>query len=125
MTHIHSSYVTTIHTVSTTIPQALYYSNYYVSMTSIYSLRHYDLYYRNNYYVTKALHYYSNYYVSMIYIKSSYVATIYRTLLHSINTNLCILFLPITTIMQQAMTTACPLLEDPRRCAHQERLGGR
>ena len=62
----------------------------------------------------------------MTYIYSSYVVIIYRTLLHSpINTNLCIQPRPITTIMQQAMTTACPLLEDPRRCAHQERLGGR
>ena len=55
MTHIYSSYVTTIRTVSTTIPQALYYSHYYDSMTNIYSLlRQYDPYYRNNYYVTKA-----------------------------------------------------------------------
>ena len=93
MTHIYSSYVTMVHSVSTTITQALCYSNYYASM---------------------------------IYIYSSCVAIIYRTLLHSpINTNLCILFRPITTIMQQAMTTACPLLENPRRCAHQERLGGR
>ena len=36
MTHIYSSYVTMIPTVSTTITQALCYSNYYISMLSIY-----------------------------------------------------------------------------------------
>ena len=147
MTYTYSSYVNMIHILQ----QLLYLHALYLPL-----LCHYELYCRNNYYVTEAPYhsnshvsmthiyssyvtmiptvsttitqalYYSNYYASMIYIYSSYVAIIYRTLLHSpINTNLCILFRPITTIVQQAMTTACPLLEDPCRCAHQERLGGR
>ena len=104
--------------------KALYHNNYHVSVTYIYS-SYVTMIHTVSTTITQALCY-SNYYASMIYIYSSYVAIIYRTLLHShINTNLCILFRPITTIMQQAMTTACPLLEDPRRCAHQERLGGR
>ena len=37
MTYIYSPYVTMIDTVSTTITQALYYSNYYVSTIYIYS----------------------------------------------------------------------------------------
>ena len=30
-----------------------------------------------------------------------------------------------TELLFMNKATACPLLEDPRRCAHQERLGGR
>ena len=124
MTYTYSSYVTNTY-VSTPTTQALYCSNYAAPTTYIYSSYVTMIFCRNHYYATKAL-YYCNYYVSMIYIYSSYVAIIYRTLLRSpINTNLCILLRTITTIMQQAMTTACPLLENPRRCAHQERLGGR
>ena len=36
MTYIYSSYVTMIHTVSTTTTQVVCYSNYYISMLSIY-----------------------------------------------------------------------------------------
>ena len=36
MTYTYSPYITMIHTVSTTTTQALYYSNYYISMLSIY-----------------------------------------------------------------------------------------
>ena len=36
MTYIYSPYVTMIHTASTTTTQALSYSNYYISMLSIY-----------------------------------------------------------------------------------------
>ena len=104
--------------------KALYHNNYYVSMTYIFSSYVTTLHTVSTT-IPQALCY-SNYYVYMTYIYSSYVAITYRTLLHSpINTNLCILFRTITPIIQQAMTPACPLLEDPRRCAHQERLGGR
>ena len=92
--------------------KALYHSNYYVSITHI-SSSYVTMLHTFSTTITQALQH-NNYYVSIIYIYSSYVAIIYRTLLHSpINTNLCILFCPITTIMQQAMTTACPLLETP------------
>ena len=37
MTYIYSPYVTMIHTISTTITQALYYNNYDVPMIYIYS----------------------------------------------------------------------------------------
>ena len=37
MTYRYNSYVTTIHTVSTTTTQALYYSNYYAPMIYTYS----------------------------------------------------------------------------------------
>ena len=37
MTYIYRSYVKMIHTVPTTTTQALYYSNYYISMIYIYS----------------------------------------------------------------------------------------
>jgi hypothetical protein len=30
-----------------------------------------------------------------------------------------------TELLLMNTVTACPLLEDPRRCAHQEQLGGR
>ena len=69
-------------------------------------LRHYELYCRNHYYATKAI-YYSNYQISRIYIHSFDVAILY------LNTNIYIQLRSITTIMQQAMMTACPLLEDP------------
>ena len=110
MIYTHSSYVTMTYTVATTIMPLRPYIT--ATTMSIYS-SYVTMVHTVSTTITQAL-YYSNYYASMIYIYSSYVAIIYRTLLHSpINTNLCILFRPITTIMQQAMTTACPLLEDP------------
>ena len=56
MTNIYSSHVTTIHTIATTITalrptlqQLLCPYDLHLQL-----LRHYELYYRNNYYVTKA-----------------------------------------------------------------------